>query len=260
MYLYSYHQYFCFKWCFNTFPKILPLSLVLRNRIPPLSIYDITYLFFFGFFLWLMLFFWYFQHIYLDFDQFLTFSLLFKQDYGFCCIFWHISSLFLIFFRDCMQVMCKWHVNHRYGALKSNFVKKVYNLILISGCIFKSIMHEEEGERRNAPPGGRPMVNEVNQQCQGQCDIETCSCARAQYLRMRMEISRKRREIEAMKWRCAMYENNRWKLLWHGNSCSKDARTLAVVDTDSSDESQARGARVIAVMNAGRWGCGDIST
>ena len=128
-------------------------------------------------------------------------------------------------------------------------------------CMFKRIMQEEEGERRNDPPGGRPEVNEDDQQCQGQCDIEKCPCARAQCLRMRAEISRKRREIEAMKWRCATFQRNRWKLFWHGNVCSHDARALAMIDTDSSDESQARGARYLAGVNAGRWGCGcgDIS-
>ena len=192
-------------------------------------------------------------------------DLSFKQDQGLYCFFGYISSIFsflLSFFKDCIQVICKWHVNHSYGALKSDLVKKMYNLILIFGCRFKRIMHVEEGERRNDPPGGRPVVNEDNQQCRGHCDIETCSCARAQCLRMRAEISRKKREIEAMKWRCATFQYNRWKLFWHGNVCSHDARTLAMIDTDSSDESQARGARFIAGMNAGRWGCGcgDVST
>ena len=159
--------------------------------------------------------------------------------------------IFVVFCREkCIKFIRKWHVNYSYGAFLSDFVKRIYNLTLMAVCMFKRIMQEEEGER------GRPEVNEDDQPCQGPCDIEKCPCARAQCLRMRAEISHKRREIESMKWRCATYQLNRWKLFWHGNVCSHDARTLAMIDTNSSDESQARGARYLAGVNAGRWGCG----
>ena len=159
--------------------------------------------------------------------------------------------IFDVFCREkCIKIICKWHVNYSYGAFLSDFVKRIYILTLMAVCIFKRIMQEEDGER------GRPEVNEDDQPCQGPCDIEKCPCARAQCLRIRAEISHKRREIESMKWRSATYEMNRWKLFWHGNVCSHDARTLAMIDVDSSDESQARGARYLAGVNAGRWGCG----
>ena len=164
-------------------------------------------------------------------------------------------TIFDIFCREkCIKIICKWHVNYSYGAFLSDFVKRICNLTLMAVCVFKRIMQEEEGVR------GRPEVNEDVQPCQGPCDIEKCPCVRAQCLRIRAEISHKRREIESMKWRSATYEMNRWKLFWHGNVCSHDARTLAMIDVDSSDESQARGARYLAGVNAGRWGCGCSDT